>query len=313
MKTIIKKLLLFSLIIPFTACASTTEAAQKAVEEYNLEQQTYMEAIKEYNTSAKERNEDIQKLTAEINASQESINKEEIPFDPETLKTLKDEMIKAQELIVPEVEVLPEFEPLTVDENADDESLKALTNQAKADLKTMKSVTIPDPVEKINLSENIESLTKAHQNYKDSIQSLKQITAPEDSFVMDRLKRIEYITAIGAVTEDNDPNGNLNKAGGYIGTIYYTDTRVDRSKLYLGDGDDVISVGTEGGGAIEIYPNVEDAKKRDSYLSAFDGSIMSNGSHHVYGTLVIRVSDELKASTQNEMTEQIVKVLTEID
>jgi hypothetical protein len=40
---------------------------------------------------------------------------------------------------------------------------------------------------------------------------------------------------------------------------------------------------------------------------------MSNGSHHVYGTLVIRVSDELKASTQAEMTEQIVKVLTEID
>ena len=77
---------------------------------------------------------------------------------------------------------------------------------------------------------------------------MKQVTAPTEEFVMERLQRIETITKMDAVSEDHDPNGQLNKQGGYIGCIYFEDTQVDRSQLYIEDGkDNVIDVGTDGG------------------------------------------------------------------
>lgn len=315
MKKYIKLTLAAIFSITLFGCASTSEKAQKKVEEYNTQLSSYMESIAEYNTAAKARNESIQSLTAEINGSQDDINKEEKPFDPDTLTTLKAEMTKAQEKLLPEVEVLPEFEQLTVNDEESDKELKELINQADESISTMKSIKIPeDKVDAVDYSDILSSLTTARKAYKDSVQGLKQITAPSDEFVMDRIKRLDNILAIGAVTEDHDPNGKLNKAGGYIGTIYYEDSRIDKNQFYLAPGeDDVIDVGTQGGGAIEIYPDVESAEKRDTYLSAFDGSVLSNGAHHVYGTLVIRVSDELTASQQTEMTEKLLNVLLAVE
>lgn len=312
MKYNTRKLLLASLLIPMLGCASMAEKAQKTAEEYNTQVQSYMETIHDYNESAKKLNENVQALNAEIDSCQKSINKDEQPFDPETLTTLKSIMTEAQADIAAEVEVLPEYETLTVNENDDDETLKALIEKAEQEMAAMKEVTVPEPVKAVDYTDTISKLKEAHQAYDDSILSLKQITAPSDEFVMDRLKRIENITAMGAVTEDNDPNGRLNKAGGYIGTIYYRDSQIDQSEMYPPNGT-VFEVGTDGGGAIEIYPNVKDAEARNDYLSTFDGSIFDSGAHHVYGTIIIRVSDELTASKQNEMTEKILNVLTEID
>lgn len=40
---------------------------------------------------------------------------------------------------------------------------------------------------------------------------MKQITNPNEDFVIQRLKGIPNISGYQAVTEDHDPNGNLNK------------------------------------------------------------------------------------------------------
>lgn len=46
---------------------------------------------------------------------------------------------------------------------------------------------------------------------------------------------------------------NFNKQGVYICCVYFKDTQVDRSQLYIEDGkDNVIDVGTDGGGTIEV-------------------------------------------------------------
>ena len=312
MKRNYRKVLASLLLLPLLGCTSIQEKAKKAVEEFNTKQQAYMETIADYNTGAKELNDGIKSLNDEINASQASINKDEEPFDPETLKTLKSVMIEAQEKLVTEVDVLPEYEPVTVNENDSEDSLKALIEKTKEDIAAMDAITVPEQVEVIDYSDILSSLKEAHQAYDDSILSLKQITAPSDDFVMDRLKRIENITAMGAVTEDNDPNGKLNKAGGYIGTIYFRDANIDQSEMYPPNGT-VFEVGTDGGGSIEIYPNVEDAVSRNAYLSTFDGSIFDSGAHHVYGTIIIRISDSLTASQQTEMTEKILNALIEID
>ena len=50
---------------------------------------------------------------------------------------------------------------------------------------------------------------------------MRQITAPTESFVIQRIADVEGISGVQAVTEDHDPNGNLNKAGGYTACIYF--------------------------------------------------------------------------------------------
>ena len=78
-------------------------------------------------------------------------------------------------------------------------------------------------------------------------------------------------------------------------------------------GNDTVEQGTEGGGNIEVYANVEDAKARDEYLSLFDKATAINpGSHELYGTVIIRVSKYLTATQQKELTQQILQKLIEV-
>ena len=100
------------------------------------------------------------------------------------------------------------------------------------------------------------------------------MSCPTEAYVIKCLEKVPNVTGISAVTEDNDPNGNLNKAGGYT--------------------------------------SPEDAEKRNTYLASFDGSIFASGSHSVIGTVVVRTSNELKASQQKEMEANIIAALIEI-
>ena len=228
-----KVLVVLIALLLLTGCASALESAQKSVDKYNEELITYNQKISDYNTAAKARNESVKTLTEELNSSQESINRNEAPFDENTLVELKDAIMKGNDVLVAEVEVLPEFNKIVVSESLSDEELKSLKIQAEQDLKTMKSVTVPETPEAVNYSEILSVLQEAHKNYENSIKSLKQITAPSDEFVMSRLQSIDTIMGMEAVTEDHDPNGLLNKAGGYIGTVYFRDIRVKEDDLYI--------------------------------------------------------------------------------
>lgn len=176
---------------------------------------------------------------------------------------------------------------------------------------------LPKKVEDINLvieemrmidySNDISALTDAYHNLDKSIKQNELVTVPQESFIIERLRSIASIVDILAVTEDNDPNGNLNKAGGYVASIYFSSELVDQSKV---DGTSVIDKGTDSGGNIEVYSTVEDANRRNTYLAVFDGSIFASGSHRVVGTVVVRTSDLLKASEQKELEASIIEALT---
>ena len=115
---------------------------------------------------------------------------------------------------------------------------------------------------------------------------------------------------IEAVTEEHDPNGQLNKPGGYIGCIYFLDENVNRSDLIIEPGkDNTIDIGTKGGGAVEIYATEEDARNRDTYLADFDGTIYTSGSHAIVGTCVVRTSGILTSEQQLTLTNQIIEKL----
>ena len=132
---------------------------------------------------------------------------------------------------------------------------------------------------------------------------------------MQRILTVDDVVDARAVTEDQDPNGNLHKAGGSTSTIYFESKKVDQSKVYVsGDYKDVlIDKGTDAGGAIEVYSTVEDAEKRRDYLATYDGTIFANGTHTVIGTVLVRTSNELTASQQKELEQKVIEALTKLD
>lgn len=153
---------------------------------------------------------------------------------------------------------------------------------------------------------------------------------PKDTDIKKIIEKVNGAYSICLATEDNDPNGNLNKSGGYTGAVYFRLKQVDLKlkdeaiedygEEYVNSGEwtnyydeskDSCTAGTDSGGQIEIYKNQSDAKKRDDYLKTFDGSVVSGGYHVVKDTLVIRISNELTASQQKEIANEIIDLLDE--
>ena len=158
-------------------------------------------------------------------------------------------------------------------------------------------------------TEIYKELDDTYVAYETSINQYKQLTNPTEEFVIQRIQTIDEISDVRAVTEDNDPNGKLNKPGGYTSTVYIESKNVNQNNVY---GSDLISKGTDAGGAIEVYANEDDAKKRETYLAGFDGGILASGSHRVVGTVLIRTSDNLTATQQKNLEEKIIASLIEL-
>jgi hypothetical protein len=157
---------------------------------------------------------------------------------------------------------------------------------------------------------DIQELNKMTDLVQSACDTIQQITFPSENWVVERLRNVEGVADIQAVTEDNDPNGMLNKDGGYSSCIYFTCSNVDSTAI---SGDDPVSKGTDGGGAIEIYPLLEDAEARCEYLSQFDHTVLYSGSYVLIGTMVVRTSYLLSGDEQYQLTNRIVTELTKLD
>ena len=136
-----------------------------------------------------------------------------------------------------------------------------------------------------------------------------QITAPQESWIEDRLRSISDLTGMEAVTKANDPNGLLGKDGGYTSCVYFTVKGIDPKDI---PGESIVDMGTDAGGAVEIYDTRENALNRCDYLSQFDGTVLYTGSYTVVGTIVIRISYKLNDEQQGRLVDSIISKLTEI-
>ena len=161
----------------------------------------------------------------------------------------------------------------------------------------------------IDYSTVLSNLAESKTALEKSIKQYALVDAPTEAYVIQCLGKVENIVDISAVTEDNDPNGNLNKAGGYTAQVYFSSALVNQNEVY---GTSLIDKGTDAGGSIEVYSNVDDATTRNEYLAGFDGGIFASGSHTVIGTVIIRTSNELTASQQKALEASIIAALTEI-
>lgn len=237
-----------------------------------------------FNAAVKEVEAKNTELTSAMNDAQKILDKKEAVYDNTTkeafITTLSDAKAAQRKI--------PDLPKKTADINAETKKLS----------------------EPLDYSSVINAISEKQTAYQNSVLQMKQITNPNEDFIIQRLKGIPNISGYQAVTEDHDPNGNLNKQGGYTSTVYFSTPLIDQSSVY---GNDIVDKGTECGGAIEVYESEEDAEKRDSYLASFDGAGMLNsGSHKVLGTIVIRTSTKLTATQQNEFTNNITNKLLEL-
>lgn len=208
------------------------------------------------------------------------------------------------------------------DDKSLDENLRTTLETVISETKALR-VSVPDmdsnidgiysQVEEISSTDyatGLNNLSTACNALDKSIQQFNKVNNPSEEYVIQCLEKVEHVVDISAVTEDNDPNGQLGKAGGYTATVYFSSDWVNQSDVY---GDTIIDKGTDAGGTVEVYANVEDAETRNEYLASFDGGVFSSGSHTVVGTCVIRTSNELVASKQTELETNIIEALTNSD
>jgi hypothetical protein len=131
--------------------------------------------------------------------------------------------------------------------------------------------------------------------------------------IAEKIKNLDGISEVVIMTEENDPNGTMGKKGSYIGGVFFISDWIDDSdKSYVLDDNwnrtDELEMGASNGGTIEIFNTEKEAKERDDYLATFDGTIFASG-HLLHKNMVIRTSDELKASQQKQLEEAIVNAL----
>lgn len=249
----------------------------------------HKEAVEAYNVVVSHIQEKNDQLDGEIKKLQELVDNEDKPLDETTIDTAKEALKNAgaSKIVIGE-----------------------MPKATKDILSRTKELSTP-----VDYSDELTSLSTAYTNLENSKKQYKQVVNPSEEFVMQRILTVDDVADARAVTEDQDPNGNLHKAGGYTSTIYFESKTVNQSDVYVSGeyADVLIDKGTDAGGAIEVYENVEDAEKRRDYLATYDGTIFANGTHTVIGTVLVRTSNELTATQQKELEQKVIDALTRLE
>lgn len=249
----------------------------------------HKEAVEAYNVVVSDIQEKNDQLDGEIKKLQELVDNEDKPLDETTIDTAKEALKNAgaSKIVIGE-----------------------MPKATKDILSRTKELSTP-----VDYSDELTSLSTAYTNLENSKKQYKQVVNPSEEFVMQRILTVDDVADARAVTEDQDLNGNLHKAGGCISTIYFESKTVNQSDVYVSGeyADVLIDKGTDAGGAIEVYKNVEDAEKRRDYLATYDGTIFANGTHTVIGTVLVRASNELTATQQKELEQKVIDALTRLE
>lgn len=188
------------------------------------------------------------------------------------------------------------------------DNVRGLVPQAK-ELKTqgMDYVSVCRSVIGGNRADKIEkdasTVRGMAKELSSEISVLEAINNPNEEWVISKLERVEGIEQINAVTNENDPNKMLGAEGGYSSCTYFTTGLLGQDVV---KGATPVEKGVDGGGAVEVYPTLADAKARCEYLAGFDDSVLYSGSYALIGTMVVRTSCLLADEAQYALTNGIV-------
>ena len=318
MKKVAATIFLVVMACIVVACnSSRVEGSESTVEAVVAE---YNALVAQYNVAVAAHNDAIPAIVGANTYLEEiitdatlALNSGELPFDPQTSIALEQSISTAMAGMMTVPDLLPLKEEVIIPVDATTSEREEIEQTVIAEKDALIKISFPDTPTTPDYTVSIETIKENQIAFQNSIQGLKQVTAPSDDFVMDRLKELDTILGLAAVTKNHDPNGYLGTPGGYIGCIYFSDERVDKRGWDIEpEKYNVIDIGTIGGGSIEVYGTVEEAQTRDTYLASFDNTSLDRGTHTVVGTLIVRISSKLAHDQQIEVENQIITVLTAI-
>ena len=281
----------------------------------------YNAAVTEHNQKAKQYNEGLSDildlrglLETVIGTADSLLNGSDLPLDI-NLKTELSEAREEAAICISEIpDLLDYVDELPESDLYTEDAITEFLNELEVKAENLSKIVIPEIPESAGIRNIYNSLSALIIEYEDSCKALKQVIVPEDSFVISKLKIIDTVTDIEAVTEEHDPNGLLGTEGGYVGCIYFADSRVDKAQIFIQPGkNNVIDIGTVGGGSIEIYQTPEEVEVRCEYLNSFKGSNVKIGSYKTIGTIIVRVSYLLSEVQQEELINQVISNLTTLE
>ena len=216
----------------YTVWSARAEASA-AVEAYNSAAQDYNDTIAPYNQAASEIAEANGELQAVLDSAKAVLDKGEEAYEPDTQDLLESAVQKAEKVFAEVPVQIDPFEMRNVPAGFSTDQLELAQHEAETAQKAVEESLekIPEVPEVPDYTQEIEAVRSAQKNYEKSVRKLANITSPPDSFVKERLERIDTVVQAEAVSEGNDPNGLLGTKGGYLGCVYFLDERIDRSLL----------------------------------------------------------------------------------
>ena len=216
----------------YTVWSARAEASA-AVEAYNSAAQDYNDSIAPYNQAASEIAEANGELQAVLDSAQAVLDKGEEAYEPDTQDLLESAVQKAEKVLAEVPVQIDPFEMRNVPAGFSTDQLELAQHEAETAQKAVEESLekIPEVPEVPDYTQEIEAVRSAQKNYEKSVRKLANITSPPDSFVKERLERIDTVVQAEAVSAGNDPNGLLGTKGGYLGCVYFLDERIDRSLL----------------------------------------------------------------------------------
>lgn len=164
--------------------------------------------------------------------------------------------------------------------------------------------------DKSKINADTQTVTEMTNQVISATKVVQQITSPNGDWVSARLSKVPGITGVQAVTTELDPDGLLGKEGGFSACIYFSFNKINPDEI---PGNSIVEKGTDCGGAVEVYPSIEDAKARCEYLAGFDGTVLYSGSYAIVGTMVVRTSYKLSNEEQFDLTSAITSSLTALN
>ena len=216
----------------YTVWSARAEASA-AVEAYNSAAQDYNDSIAPYNQAASEIAEANGELQAVLDSAQAVLDKGEEAYEPDTQDLLESAVQKAEKVFAEVPVQIDPFEMRNVPAGFSTDQLELAQHEAETAQKAVEESLekIPEVPEVPDYTQEIEAVRSAQKNYEKSVRKLANITSPPDSFVKERLERIDTVVQAEAVSAGNDPNGLLGTKGGYLGCVFILDERIDRSLL----------------------------------------------------------------------------------
>ena len=204
---------------------SSSQATQSAVDAYNTAAEQYNAKIEPYNTAVNgiaSENEDLQKV---IDRAEADIKSDAEAYEPDTKEDLQDELEKARKLPVKVPALIDPFDTMAVSGGFSKKEFERQKQEAEASLAAVKEAEkkIPETPTVPDFADARKKLQDKCEEYEKSVQMLKNVTAPSESFVTERLRKVDTVVQAGAVTKENDPNGLLGKKGGYTACVYFLD------------------------------------------------------------------------------------------